>query len=135
MGDVDVITTGSDITILTVGATLYRAYDAVKELKEKYGISAELINLHSLVPLDYTKILESVKKTGKDCSGFRRMRKRKLPGRCGKEHHHTCFRLSGRTARYRWSSELDYTSVRVRQVLLPAEGVDPGCHQREDYAA
>ena len=65
MGDVDVITTGSDITILTVGATLYRAYDAVKELKEKYGISAELINLHSLVPLDYTKILESVKKTGK----------------------------------------------------------------------
>ena len=65
MGDVDVITEGSDITILTVGATLYRAYDAVKELKEKYGISAELINLHSLVPLDYTKILESVKKTGK----------------------------------------------------------------------
>ena len=38
---------------------------APKELKEKYGISAELINLHSLVPLDYTKILESVKKTGK----------------------------------------------------------------------
>lgn len=65
MGDVDIITEGSDVTILTVGATLYRAYDAVKELKEKYGISAELINLHSLVPLDYTKILESVKKTGK----------------------------------------------------------------------
>lgn len=65
MGDVDVITEGSDLTILTVGATLYRAYDAVKELKEKYGLSAELINLHSLVPLDYTKILESVKKTGK----------------------------------------------------------------------
>ena len=37
----------------------------MKELKEKYGLSAELINLHSLVPLDYTKILESVKKTGK----------------------------------------------------------------------
>ena len=65
MGDVDIITEGSDVTILTVGATLYRAYDAEKELKEKYGISAELINLHSLVPLDYTKILESVKKTGK----------------------------------------------------------------------
>ena len=56
-GDVDVITKGSDVTILSIGATLYRAYDAVKELKEKYGVSAELINLHSLVPLDYTKIL------------------------------------------------------------------------------
>lgn len=64
-GDVDVIKTGSDITMLTIGATLYRAYDAVKELEEKYGLSVELINLHSLVPLDYTKILESVKKTGK----------------------------------------------------------------------
>jgi len=64
-GDVDVLKTGSDITMLTVGATLYRAYDAVKELEEKYGLSVELINLHSLVPLDYTKILESVKKTGK----------------------------------------------------------------------
>lgn len=64
-GEVDVITTGSDLTVLTIGATLYRAYDAVKELKEKYGVSAELINLCSLVPLDYTKILESVKKTGK----------------------------------------------------------------------
>ena len=39
--------------------------DAVKELKEKYGMSAEVINLCSLVPLDYTKIIESVKKTGK----------------------------------------------------------------------
>lgn len=65
MGDVDVITKGDDITIITVGATLYRAYDAVQELKEKYGISAELINLPCLVPLNYEQILESVKKTGK----------------------------------------------------------------------
>ena len=34
------------ITILTVGATLYRAMDAAKELSEKYGMEAEVINLH-----------------------------------------------------------------------------------------
>ena len=64
-GDVNVIRQGRDITILTVGATLYRAVDAAKELKEKYGMEAEIINLHSLVPLDYTKIVESVRKTGR----------------------------------------------------------------------
>ena len=64
-GAVDKITEGDDITILTIGATLYRAYDAVKELKEKYGLSAELINMPSLSPLDYTEIIESIKKTGR----------------------------------------------------------------------
>ena len=65
IGDTDLIRAGSDVTILTVGAVLYRAVKAADILKEKYGISAEIINLHSLVPLDYTKIVESVKKTGK----------------------------------------------------------------------
>ena len=64
-GKVDVIKRGTDLTILTIGATLYRAMDAVKELEEKYGMSCEVINLCSLVPLDYTEIIESVKKTGK----------------------------------------------------------------------
>jgi 2-oxoisovalerate dehydrogenase E1 component len=64
-GDVNVVKQGSDLTILTVGAALYRAMDAAKELEEKYGMSCEVINLHSLVPLDYTRILESVKKTGR----------------------------------------------------------------------
>ncbi len=65
IGDTDLIQSGKDVTILTVGAVLYRAVEAAKELKEKYGMEAEIINLHSLVPLDYTKIVESVKKTGR----------------------------------------------------------------------
>ena len=64
-GDTNLIRPGKDITILTIGATLYRAVEAAKELSEKYGMEAEIINLHSLVPLDYTKIAESVRKTGK----------------------------------------------------------------------
>jgi len=65
IGDTNLIRQGKDITILTVGAALYRAVDAAKELSEKYGMEAEIINLHSLVPLDYSKIVESVRKTGK----------------------------------------------------------------------
>ncbi len=64
-GDTNLIRSGSDVTIITLGAVLYRAVKAADTLKEKYGVNAEIINLHSLVPLDYTKIVESVKKTGK----------------------------------------------------------------------
>ena len=65
IGDTNVVRTGSDITILTVGAALYRAMDAVKQLHETYGMEAEVINLHSLVPLDYKNIVASVRKTGR----------------------------------------------------------------------
>ena len=64
-GDVNKVRSGNDVTILTIGAALYRAMDAAKTLSEKYGMEAEVINLHSLVPLDYTKIVESVRKTGR----------------------------------------------------------------------
>jgi len=65
IGDVNVVRKGKDITILTIGATLYKAVEAADELKAKYGLEAEIINLYSLTPLDYTKIVESVKKTGR----------------------------------------------------------------------
>ena len=65
IGDVNIIKKGSDLTILTIGATLYKGHEAALELEEKYGLSTELINLHSLVPLNYEKIIASVKKTGR----------------------------------------------------------------------
>ena len=65
IGDPDVKREGKDVTILTIGAVLYRAMDAAKELEEKYGMSAEIIDARSMVPFDYTKVVESVKKTGR----------------------------------------------------------------------
>jgi 2-oxoisovalerate dehydrogenase E1 component len=65
IGEPDVKKEGKDITILTIGATLYRALDAAKILEEKYGISAEVIDARTIVPFNYEKVLESVKKTGK----------------------------------------------------------------------
>ena len=58
-------TNGRDITIITIGATLYTALEAGKVLQEKYGMSAEIIDLRFINPLNYDSIIESVKKTGK----------------------------------------------------------------------
>ena len=65
IGEPDVKRTGSDVTILTIGATLYRAVEAAKILEEKYGVSAEIIDARTINPFNYDKVLESVKKTGK----------------------------------------------------------------------
>jgi 2-oxoisovalerate dehydrogenase E1 component len=56
---------GGDLTIATVGATLYKALEAAKKLKDDYGLEAEVIDLRFINPLNYEKIIESVKKTGK----------------------------------------------------------------------
>ena len=65
IGSVNHIRTGKDLTILTVGAALYRALEAADTLEKTYGMSCDVINLHSLVPLDYTDIIASVEKTGR----------------------------------------------------------------------
>jgi 2-oxoisovalerate dehydrogenase E1 component len=57
--------TGKDLTILTIGATLYRALEAADDLKEQYGLEVEVIDARFLNPLDLDPIIESVKKTGK----------------------------------------------------------------------
>ena len=65
IGEPDVKRKGSDLTILTIGATLYRALEAADTFAEKFGISAEVIDARSLVPFNYEKVIESVKKTGR----------------------------------------------------------------------
>ena len=65
MGEPDVKRPGKDVTILTIGAVLYRALEAAKILEEKYGVSAEIIDARSIVPFNYAPVIESVKKTGR----------------------------------------------------------------------
>lgn len=65
IGEPDIKREGGDLTILSVGATLYRVVEAADILQEKYGISAEIIDARSLVPFNYEKVLASVKKTGR----------------------------------------------------------------------
>ncbi|WP_033955923.1 transketolase family protein [Psychroserpens jangbogonensis] len=57
------LTEGNDITIVATGHLVWEALEAAKELNEK-GISAEVINIHTIKPLDDKAILDSVSKTG-----------------------------------------------------------------------
>lgn len=54
---------GSDVTILATGHLVWESLLAAEQLHEK-GISAEVINLHTIKPLDDEAIIASVKKTG-----------------------------------------------------------------------
>ena len=53
---------GSDVTILATGHLVWHALEAAEELEAK-GISAEVINIHTIKPLDDEAILNSIKKT------------------------------------------------------------------------
>jgi len=53
---------GKDVTIIATGHMVWKAIQAAKEL-EKNNISVDLINIHTIKPLDQKSILESVKKT------------------------------------------------------------------------
>jgi len=54
---------GSDVTIVATGHLVWEALEAAKVLHEQ-GISAEVINIHTIKPLDDKAILDSVAKTG-----------------------------------------------------------------------
>ncbi len=56
---------GKDLTILTIGSTLYTALDAAEKLNSEHGVEAEVIDMRFMNPLNYEKIIASVKKTGK----------------------------------------------------------------------
>ena len=56
---------GRDITLVTVGPVLYTGLSVVEEMKARYGMEVELIDLRFINPLNYDCIVESVKKTGR----------------------------------------------------------------------
>lgn len=62
IGEAAVAREGSDVTIATISLSVHRALDAAETLEDD-GISAEVLDLRSLVPLDREAILASVRKT------------------------------------------------------------------------
>lgn len=56
------LTEGNDVTIVATGHLVWEAIQAAEQLEEK-GISAEVINIHTIKPLDDKAILKSVEKT------------------------------------------------------------------------
>jgi pyruvate dehydrogenase E1 component beta subunit len=64
LGKANVITQGSDVTIVSFGAMIREVQKAMVMAKEQ-GISVELIDLRSIYPIDRETIRNSVKKTGR----------------------------------------------------------------------
>jgi transketolase len=63
IGKADLLVQGTDVTIIACGHMVWKALEAQVQLAEK-GISAEVINMHTIKPLDTAAILSSVAKTG-----------------------------------------------------------------------
>jgi 2-oxoisovalerate dehydrogenase E1 component len=61
---------GTDVTIVTYGATVQRAFAAANQMQEEHGISTEVIDLRSLSPWDTERVYESVKKTNRVIVGY-----------------------------------------------------------------
>jgi pyruvate dehydrogenase E1 component beta subunit len=65
LGKANVLREGSDVTIVALAAMVPRAMKAADTLQQEHDISATVIDVRSLVPLDTTTIFESVSKTGR----------------------------------------------------------------------
>jgi transketolase len=63
IGKADLLVQGTDVTIIACGHMVWKALEAQVQLADK-GISAEVINMHTIKPLDTEAILSSVAKTG-----------------------------------------------------------------------
>jgi transketolase len=63
IGKAQIFSEGKDVSIFACGHLVWIALEADKILKEK-GISAEIINIHTIKPIDTQAILQSIKKTG-----------------------------------------------------------------------
>ncbi|OJJ52994.1 hypothetical protein ASPSYDRAFT_163843 [Aspergillus sydowii CBS 593.65] len=56
---------GKDLTIVSLSRCVGQSLSAAAELKQKYGVEAEVVNLRSVKPLDVETIIQSLKKTGR----------------------------------------------------------------------
>ncbi|MDQ8054228.1 MAG: transketolase C-terminal domain-containing protein [Pedobacter sp.] len=63
IGKAWMVNEGKDVTIIATGHMVWRAIEAGEKLAE-LGIDAEIINIHTIKPLDEEAVLKSVKKTG-----------------------------------------------------------------------
>ena len=54
---------GTDVSIISAGSSVYWSMMGAKILKEKYGVSARVIDMHTIKPLDYNMLAKCMKET------------------------------------------------------------------------
>ncbi|GAA3401280.1 alpha-ketoacid dehydrogenase subunit beta [Paenibacillus hodogayensis] len=65
IGKANIVREGKDVTILTYGAMVHTSLKAAEEIEKAQGVSVEVIDLRTLMPLDIETIVESIKKTNR----------------------------------------------------------------------
>ncbi len=112
IGEARVARAGSDLSVITYGATVWKALEAAEQLERENGISVEVLDLRTLVPLDDRAIVATVKKTNRVLIVHEDTRTGGLAGEVTARINETCFE---------W---LDAPVLRVtaHDVPLPAAG-------------
>jgi 2-oxoisovalerate dehydrogenase E1 component beta subunit len=65
IGEARLAREGRDLSIITYGATVWKSLEAAEELERDDGISVEVLDLRTLLPLDDAAVVRTVKKTNK----------------------------------------------------------------------
>jgi pyruvate dehydrogenase E1 component beta subunit len=102
-GQAHVVANGTDLSIITIGAMVPKAMKA-RDLLQRDGIAVEVIDLRTLVPLDKTTLLDTVKKTHRALIV---------------DEDYRSFGMSGEIAAILAEEALDYLEAPVRRLALP----------------
>lgn len=103
LGQANLVQSGQDLSIITIGAMVPKAIKA-REILQKVGISAEVVDLRTLVPLDKQTILDSVKKTHRALIV---------------DEDYYSFGMSGEIAAILAEEAFDYLEAPIRRLALP----------------
>jgi 2-oxoisovalerate dehydrogenase E1 component len=64
-GKANIVTPGTDMTVITYGAVVPRALQAAQKIEREHGVKVELIDLRSLNPFDWETVASSIQKTNR----------------------------------------------------------------------
>jgi len=127
LGQAAVVQEGDDITILCYGAMVHTVLSAARQAQEKDRISAEVIDLRTLVPFDIETVLESVEKTGRAVivheaprtCGFGAELAAEISEKALLSLHSPVLRVTGFDTPFPYTLEVDYlpNEQRIRKAL------------------
>jgi len=121
---------GRDLTIITLGPALYTALKAAEELEQRFGLSAEVIDLRSVTPLNYAPLVESVRKTSKVLLVIDAVERGCVMQTVGRHAHPTQLLRSRRTTGRPRVAQLDHPGGRAGIYVLSAARLDSRRHSR-----
>jgi 2-oxoisovalerate dehydrogenase E1 component beta subunit len=91
IGKARVAREGTDLSIITYAATVWKALDAAEQLEREDGISVEVIDLRTLLPMDDEAIVATVKKTNRVMIVHEDTRTGGIAGEITARINETCF--------------------------------------------